>query len=236
MTVSDQEDFESHSEALQLPLFVAGMLDQSEHKQMEQHLKECPSCQKELEEEQRLRPAIHQALETWPSPSPRVLQRAKQKIAQNSLQETRETIREIDLSSGLLTRLEEWIRNLFLPRWVPGLAILIILLQGSFLQYLLMSPSTSVPPGMEGPIMVRELPPIVDGSRVQRVQIRFSPDLSLKAVQTLLKKVQGTIAQGPGPDGEFIITLAYNNPEQLGESLQTLKTTKAVQMVKPLQP
>ena len=237
MTISNQENFESHSEALQLPLFAAGMLDQSEHKQMEQHLKECPSCQKELEEEIKLRPSIHQAFGTFPNPSPRVLQQTKEKIALRASQEALKEKDEIEASPGWLASLEEWIRKLFLPRWVPSLAMLIILVQGSFLQYLLTSPPSSRPPGMEGPIFERELPlPTGESDHIHKIQILFSPNLSLKDVQTLLQNVHGTIIQGPSPDGDFVIALSYRNQEQLDEYLQTLRTAKAIQELKPLHP
>ena len=236
MTISEKEDFESHSEASQLPLFVAGMLDQAEHKQMEEHLKVCSLCQKELEEEQRLRPTIHEALESWPTPSPRVLQRAKENIAQISRQEARMKIDKLNESPNIVVRIEEWIRRLFVTRWVPAFALLIIVVQGSFLQYLLTSPSTSRPPGMEGPVFERELPPTGPSPHTQRIQIKFHPDRSINAIQTLLRKVHGTIILGPGPEGEFIIELSYSDQGQLNRSMQTFKDSNTVQNVKPLRP
>ena len=237
MTVSHQEDFESHSEAFQIPLFVAGMLSQTEREQVEQHLKLCSSCRKELAEEQRLQPSIQKSLKTWPKSSEHVLQHAKEKIARRSLQETREGMHAIEASHSWTMRLEEWIRRIFRPRWVPALAVLVILIQGAFLQWLLTNPSMTRPSGMEGPILERDLPPIAENTnQFQRIQVVFAPEFSIKDIQTLLGKVQGTIARGPGPNDEFVIELTYENPEQLNMRMNTLKNSKIIQQVEPVRP
>ena len=227
--VSDHKNFDSHPEALQLPLYVLGRLNQLEREALEQHLMGCTNCKKELEEEKLLQPAIFDALKERPKPSDRVLQRAKEKIAQVAKQQEEAQESSIDTTASWTARLEQWIRRLFIPRWVPALAVLVILIQGSALQYLLTSPSTTRPPGMEGPILHRELPPPTDSStKIQRIQVRFSPDISLKDLQALLKEVQGTIVRGPETDGMFIIDLSYDSHEHLQKNIATLKAAKGI--------
>ncbi len=235
MTLTSEESFESHSEALQVPLYVAGMLDHAERDQMERHLEHCTSCQKDVEEEQRLQPVIQEALEGRPSPSVRVLQRAKQKIAERSSPKFEKKVSEPEPSLGLVGKLEEWIRNLFLPRWVPTLALLVILVQGSVLQYLLTSAPGSRPPGMDGPIMERELPPtIVNKDLILRIEVTFLPNLSIESLQSLLQDVKWTMERSPGSTSKFVMTLEANRQQQLDEALQVLKESRSVQEIKSL--
>jgi hypothetical protein len=119
---------EIHEIVTLLPWYLNNTLPKTERQHVEQHLVDCNTCQKELEELRQLRVAVRTAHTARPEPAADLFQRVRARI--ETYEATQEMERHVQAAEPRWWEpMSAWLRSLFAPRWAPALATGLIMVQ-----------------------------------------------------------------------------------------------------------
>ncbi len=224
-----------HPAALLLPEYVAGNLTAEERQEVDRHLTQCPDCQRELEEVRELREGVHTHFSSLPGPPPRVFERVKAQIqAEEGLVKKEKSPPLFDVS-GWLSALEEGFRVLFAPRWVPGLAVALIVAQTTLLMWASISPQGELVPPVS--VTERSVPPNLPTSSSVLAQIAFQDNTSEKELRMIIRDLEARIVNGPSLDGIYTVQLLEKDPALVDQKLKALLgKSGAIRMAKRISP
>jgi len=213
-----------HPTVALLPWYVNGTLSGTDRTAVATHLQECPSCRTELDELIRMGAQIKQAIHAEPSPSA--------SLADTVLSRVRETVQRdqahlhpspaITVESHSFVRsIDLWLRNLFLPQWVPTLIATLVVAQLGVLLWAVSQRIPSVEVG--GSITSRGL-----GSPTARFRVEFQPSASMQQIQTLLQGMHGRVLDGPTADGAYIMEIPAPDSAAIEQHLRALQNRHEV--------
>jgi anti-sigma factor RsiW len=209
-----------HREAALLPWYVNGTLSSEERLQVDRHVAVCSGCRAELDELLHLRTDLQDVFAAEPSPSARLAETVKARIA-------REAARDSGVAgfSSVTERFERWSRSLFAPRWVPGLAMLLVVTQGALLLWLLQQPAQEA-------VVTRSLQP----APVQ-IHVTFHAQATEEQIRTVLQAVQARVVDGPSGDGVYLVELPRDPRVSAEEKVRALLGhSEVVKSAGPLHP
>ena len=222
-----------HQEATLLPGYASRTLSPEERQQVENHLKICSTCQRELQEIQSMKIALKTAIQERPGPSPEAFSKVMNRIHQEMQTNPREIRIGHDLS--WLERVENGFRSLFEVRWAPVLATFLIVGQTFLLISVLEGPQTQVGPRPE-PIIERGIPEETVTTFPIKIQVNFVKNAQEIHIRELLQKLGGQILNGPTAEGFYTLGFpktGMNSSESLLSALKThqdlIRTATSVQ-------
>jgi|CXWL01.1.fsa_nt_gi hypothetical protein len=219
MTEPDSLPPNVHPTVALLPWYANGTLSTADHATVSAHLQECPSCQTELDELERVGKQIQQAVSAGPLPSTGLAQTILSRVRQEAQRGQGEGPRPspaITEPSTLIANIDRWLRNLFVPQWVPTLVATLLVAQLGVLLWTLSQP---VPSGdVGGSITSRGL-----GSPTARLRVEFEPTASMQQIQTLLQDMRGRVVDGPNAEGVYTMEIPASDPAAVAQRLQALQ-------------
>jgi hypothetical protein len=213
-----------HQTVALLPWYVNGTLSASDRAAVSTHLRECLSCQTELDELVRVDNQIKQAVHAGPLPSTGLAQTVLSRIrqdAQRGQEEVRRTSPVMTEPRTLIANIDQWLRNLFVPQWAPTLAATFLVAQLGVLLWTVSQPSPPIDVG--GSITSRGL-----GSPTTRLRVEFQPAASMQQIQTLLHDMHGRLTDGPNVEGVYIMEIPVSDPAAVEQRLQALQNRPEV--------
>jgi hypothetical protein len=222
-----------HPTVALLPWYANGTLSASDRAIVSTHLQECLSCRTELDELVRVGTQIKQAVSAGSVPltglAQAVFSRVRQE-AQQGQEEVRRTSPVMTEPHTLIENIDRWLRNLFVPQWVPTLVATLLVAQLGILLWTLSQPIPSVDVG--GSITSRGL-----GSPTARLRIEFQPTASMQQIQTLLQNMRGRVVDGPNTDGAYIMEIPASDSAAVVQRLQDLQSRhEVIRHVEALRP
>jgi hypothetical protein len=222
-----------HPTVALLPWYANGTLSEADRAAVSTHLQECLSCRTELDELVGVGKQIKQAVSAGPMPSTGLAQTVLSRIrqeGQRGQEEVRRTSPVMTEPSSLIANIDRWLRNLFVPQWVPTLVATLFVAQLGILLWTLSQPIPSVDVG--GSITSRGL-----GSPTTRFKIEFQPAASMQQIQTLLQDMRGRLIDGPNADGIYIMVIPASDPTAIEQRLQALQSRhEVIRHVEALRP
>ncbi len=209
-----------HQEAALLPWYVNGTLSESDRHQIDRHLATCPACRAELEELTRWKSDLGTiyAAQTGPSSQAarRVFDTVMREASTRRIGQTRQ--------QSWLEGMDQWFRALFLPRWVPTLAAILLVTQVGLVLWL------SMPPTKSEEVSSRSL-----GVQTARLSVVFQSGATEEHIRSLLQFVRGHVIDGPTTDGTYIIevlaedeSIAHKKLEMLRERAEVIRSADLV--------
>ncbi len=215
----------THHQATLLPWYLADTLDHEEKLDVETHLKNCETCQTELQEMKHTQTAVKAAISGREGPSPAVLTQVMARIQEEKASTQQTDIPVAHQEPSMWNQIGEWLQSLFAVPWVPVLATLLIVGQSALLLTNLSGPSGPLSPRQgPGPIIERGIPKAPTPSTTSRVQVVFAETATQGDIQSLLHTIQAQFVSGPASDGSYILVLPTTNPTQVQDHVQTLQT------------
>ncbi|HJT21139.1 MAG TPA: zf-HC2 domain-containing protein [Nitrospira sp.] len=202
-----------HPEATLLPWYATGTLQEQEQRQVARHLEICETCRRELEELTHMKNQLAAWYGSQPESSPRLAQSVLARAADEaSAGRPTDTIRE-----SRLQRFDRWIGGLFVPRWVPTLAVTMIVGQLALLLWL----TAPTPPSEE--ISTRSI-----GSPTSTFVVMFEEQASESQIRDVLRAIRGRIVDGPTSDDAYVIEAAGGSPSLAARTLKLLRARSDV--------
>jgi anti-sigma factor RsiW len=211
-----------HQEAALLPWYVNGTLSESDRHQLDRHLAICPACRAELEELTHLHSDLATFYAAQPGPTSQVARRVFEAVTREA------SARRISQAGeqSWLERIDQWFRALFLPRWVPTLAAILLLTQVGLVLWL------SMPPTKLEEVASRSL-----GLQTARLRVVFQSSATEEHIRSLLQIVRGRVVDGPAPDGTYIIEVLAEDESVAHRKLDTLRErTDIIRSAHPITP
>jgi hypothetical protein len=213
MSENDILDQGIHLEAALLPWYANGTLSEVERHQVARHLQSCVDCSRQYEEVREIRSRLRTFYEDQPAPSREKARQIFTKIAQKadgrpSIPVSRESWQD---------RVDNWIRALFVPQWVPTLAATLIFVQFGLLVWL------TIPEGPSDQITTRSL-----SSPTVTFKVTFHELATEKQIRALLTDVRGKIVGGPTPDQAYLLEVVGGSDAITGKTLEALRATSDV--------
>ncbi len=212
MSEQDTLPADVHPEAALLPWFANGTLPVGEREQIMRHLERCGDCRRELDELSQMKQALTEAYRTEPIPSPRLSRSVLAKVAEESA--TKRPVSTV--ADGWMDELDQWFRSLFLPRWVPTLAAMLLAVQFGLLFWL-----TNTPPPSE-PVTTRAV-----AGPTLRVRVTFQEQATVGQIRAVLESVRAQILEGPDGSGSYLLRIP-GTPDMTARALQLLKSRSDV--------
>jgi hypothetical protein len=197
-----------HAETTLLPWLINGTLEGRERQDLERHLSACTSCRAELNELQSLRKALLNIYQAQPGPSPQTARFVLSTVA-------RETSARTESQSdhgGWLERFDQWVRSLFLPRWVPTFAALLLVVQVGVFTWATLTKISS------DEVTTRSL-----GPQTTRFVVLFQNSVTQEQIRNALHEVRGRIVDGPSQDGAYTIQVLASDSTVARQKLETLR-------------
>lgn len=190
--MSDQDALPAHvhPEAALLPWYANGTLNEADRRRVDQHLTGCSTCRAELADLTGLKSALTTLYAAQPGPSPDTSRNVRDSVAREA------SVRQ-PASGGQRSRLDivdEWFRSLFVPRWVPTLAVTLLFAQIGLIMWI------SMPMPHPEQITTRSL-----GMQTVRIIVAFQNAATDEQIRGLLQNMHGRITDGPTADGRYII-------------------------------
>jgi predicted anti-sigma-YlaC factor YlaD len=183
-------------------------LDESDRQQVDRHLAGCPTCRAELEDLTGLKSALNTLYDAQPGTSPHTSRTVRQSV-------TREALARHPKSGGQRSRLDildGWFRSLFVSRWVPTLAAMLLMAQIGLIMWL------SIPTPYQEPITTRSL-----GMQTARIVVVFQNAATEEQIRGLLQSIHGHIADGPTADGHYTLEIPAADSSTLQHKLGLLR-------------
>jgi len=211
-----------HAEAALLPWYANGTLRAAERQQVAGHLATCAACRTEFEELQRLKADLTTLYSAQPGPSPNTARSVLGAVAQDA------AARRATGAAGesWMASLDQWLRALFLPRWMPTLAATILLAQIGLLLW------TTMPSTQQEQVVTRSL-----GTPTARVSVAFQDNATEEQIRSLLQAVRGRIVDGPNPTGLYTIEILSGDAEtsrnKLGRLRERTDVVRSAEIEKP---
>lgn len=208
--MSDPETIPSgvHPEVTLLPWYASGTLHDAERDQVARHLESCPDCRRELNELSSMKRDLAAFYQSQPAPSPRL---ARSIMAQVAAERRVGSNRQPEAGSWL-NGIDEWLRSLFLPRWVPTLAATLVLAQISLIIWI----SIRTPHTEE--VITRSL-----GVPTAKIRVTFQPATTEKQIRSVLETVHGRIIDGPTTDGLYTMEFPVADEATARQKLETIR-------------
>lgn len=197
-----------HAEAALLPWYANGTLGDGERRQVAGHLATCAACRTELEELQHLKADLTTLYSAQPGPSPNIARSLLGAVAQDAA--ARRAARAD--REPWIARVDQWLRALFLPRWMPTVAATILIAQIGLLLW------TTMPSTQPGQVVTRSL-----GMPTARVSVAFQDNATEEQIRSLLQAVRGRIVDGPNPTGFYTIEILSGDTETSSNKLGRLR-------------
>lgn len=211
-----------HSEVALLPWYVSGTLQATERQQVGRHLESCTSCRHELEKLTSIRRQLKEIYEAQPAPPVRVGQSVMVRIAADA----RATSDRRSETSSWLQGLDQWVRSLFLPQWVPTLAAALLIVQMGLLLWV------GLPPAERDQVSTRSL-----DMQTAVIAVTFQPSATEEQIRALLQQVRGRIVQGPMADGRYTIEVPSPDASTTQRKVELLSArtdiVRSAELVKP---
>jgi len=214
----------THPESMLLPWYLNGTLSKSERRQVTTHLAQCADCQAELDELKVLRQQVQAVYKEQENASAQafratmanISQLTKQKHSENSYSE----------SASWLHSLDNFLRSVLAPRWVPTVVSLVLLAQlGILLFNLRQMPSTEQ-------VSTRSVAPPSSTLRVI-----FNENASERQIRSALEKVNGQMVNGPMPEGSYIIQIQTTDQTVIEGKIAILRQNneiiRSVEQIRP---
>jgi anti-sigma factor RsiW len=197
-----------HDEVALLPWYVNGTLTQPDRQRMAHHLESCASCRTELDELSHLKTEIASIYSDQPSPSSNLARSVLSTVARDA---STRPLRRPDESSWL-DGVDHWLRSLFLPRWIPSLAGLLLVAQAGILLWLIL------PQGEPVSITTRSLEvPTV------KILVVFQNHATEEQIRSLLQRARGRVIDGPSQDGAYIVEVLATDKNTAQQKLEMLR-------------
>jgi anti-sigma factor RsiW len=184
-----------HPEVELLPWYVNGTLEEAERSLVARHLESCTACHRELEELVDVKSRLQSMYARQFGPSADL---ARSVMARITKEGTGRHTREHHKTSWL-DGVDHWCRTLFMPRWVPTLAAVLLVAQMALLVWV------TVPSGEREAVSTRSVGPQV--ARRTMVAVVFQASATEAQIRSLLRGIQGRLVDGPTEEGLFMISL-----------------------------
>jgi anti-sigma factor RsiW len=197
-----------HPEAALLPWYENGTLRDEESRQVAAHLATCASCRSELEELQHLKTDLIRIYEAQSGPSVNLARSVLDAVTRDSTGQQAISTRP----GSWMEKVDQWFRSLFVPRWVPTLAVMLLMAQVGLLLWLV------VPTTRMEEVTTRSL-----GMQTARVIVAFQAAATDEQIRSLLITVRARIIDGPAPDGRFTIEIPAADAETVRQTLELLR-------------
>lgn len=197
-----------HPEVALLPWYANRTLGEQERQQIAHHLETCASCRAELEELSHLETSLIAAYRSQPEPSARLAQSVMAKVAAERLAGRNKQSE----SSSWLTDIDRWFRSLFLPQWVPTLAVLLLVAQMGLLLWV------GLPPVDRGEVSTRSL-----SMQTAKFAVTFQASSTEEQIRSLLQNVHGRVIDGPTAEGLYTIEVPSADGSTTQKKLDVLK-------------
>lgn len=208
-----------HPEVALLPWYVNGTLADVERNQVARHLETCEDCRVELEEISILKAGLTAIYDAQPGSS---AQTARAVLAAVAADVRAGRSRPVGLESWPES-IDEWLRSLLMPQWVPTLAAVLLVAQIGLLLWITMPPE-------DGQIATRSL-----AMQTVKLAVAFQPSASEEQIRALLQSLQGRVVDGPAQDGMYIIevtaadaSIAQNKVEMLKKRTDVVRSAETV--------
>lgn len=197
-----------HPEVALLPWYLNGTLGAEEQRRVARHLESCPDCRLELDELTQVKRDIAAAYAAQLEPSPQLARSVFAKVAQESAPRRPASAESENWLSGL----DQWIRSLFIPQWVPTLAALLVVAQLGLLFWL------TLPPSQNGQVTTRGL-----GTQTARLSVAFHSTATEGAIRSVIETVNGRIVDGPTKKGIYTIEVPAADSQVSQNTLNLLR-------------
>ena len=231
-----------HLPTMALMGYATNSLAAEERENVAQHLSSCQTCRQELEDIHQLKGKVTSHFDSFPVPSPHVFERVMAITLEDDEEEVLQPQQTEKFAihkawNRLLTKIEEGVGTLFVPRWAPSLAVTLIVVQAA-----LLFGTFDTPPGTReiahNPMVVERssspTTPITKGILVQIALEENTPEKDLRAI---IRNLEGRIVNGPSIDGVYIVELLEKNPNIADQKLQAvLSKTSTVRFIKQINP
>lgn len=208
--MSDQDTLPAHvhPEVALLPWYANGTLNESDRRQVDQHLAGCSTCRAELEDLTGLKSALTTHYAAQPGPPLHASRKVRESVA-------REVLARHPQSGGKrswLDAIDEWFRPLFVPRWVPALAATLIIAQTGLIMWI------SMPIPHPEQITSRSL-----GMPTARITVAFQNTAAEEHIRGLLQELHGRIVDGPTAEGRYTIEVPAADTSAVQHKLDRLR-------------
>jgi anti-sigma factor RsiW len=214
-----------HAVAMLLPLYLNGTLRDDERRQVTQHLAGCEACRTELEELTVMRASMKELYTSESGPSSRVFTTVMAKITAAPTRPAPKI--STNGRAGILEHMEGWLRNLFLPKWAPALAVALIVGQSGLLLWTVQLRDSS-----DG-ISARSVSPEAG----VRFRIAFQPSAEERQIRSLLQQLQARFISGPLPNGVYFIEVAGGDTAAIQQDVDAIRGQRdVVRMIEPVKP
>ena len=215
-----------------LPWYVNGTLEGAEFDLVQQHLRVCITCRKELAEQQRLAEAVGQSsvMDLVPQLS---FARLLQRIESEGPQVNRRKMGWSKLRS-LWARLSEWLSGALLPQraWIAVSLLVLLLALAPAARFWLSSLSR------EPQYHTLANPNSVPAAGSNEIRVVFAKTIDQEQIRQLLLSLHAEIVAGPSSSGAYTVRIATNdrsNKEMLA-ALVRLYHHPGVLLAEPAEP
>lgn len=222
--MSDQDTIPAHvhPEAALLPWYVNGTLSIPDREQVDRHLSHCATCRAELEDLTGLKRALTSLYSAQPGPSPLTSRTIREHVAQKASALRPESAGH----RSMLDAVDEWFRSLFVPRWVPTLAAVLLVIQTGLILWV------SMPMPAPEPVTTRAL-----GMQTARIAVVFRNTATDEHIRGLLQDIHGRIIDGPTADGRYTVEVPAADAAALQHTLELFrKQQDLVRSADPISP
>jgi anti-sigma factor RsiW len=190
MTEPDTMPADVHPEVALLPWYVNGTLGGTERQQVDRHLQSCALCRRELDELTSMKRLLTATYEAQSAPSARLVRSVMAQVAADA----RAAGDGASQPSSWLDGMDQRFRSLFLPRWVPTLAVVLLIAQMGLLLWV------QLPQTESEQVSTRSL-----GMQTEAITVTFQPLATEEQIRGLLRQVSGRITEGPTAEGLYTI-------------------------------
>lgn len=208
MSDPDTLPIDVHPEAALLPWYATGTLGDTERRQVAKHLETCAACRGELEELKGLKADLTALYAAQPGPSSKTAESILHAVARD-VEAQRETRASYE---SWIERIDQWLRSLFLPRWVPTLVVTILLAQIGLVMW------STLPTPRSERITARSL-----DLQTSRLTVAFQGTATEDQIRSVLGSVHGRIVDGPTTNGLYTIEILAQDAETRRITLERLR-------------
>jgi anti-sigma factor RsiW len=222
MVEPDTLDQPIHPEGALLPWYLNGTLREDELREVDQHLSSCAACRAELDELAQLNVELHEVYAAQSAPSTRIQRAVRAQVQLEASAKRAKSVTGLQWLNGL----DDWFRSMFVPRWAPALAVMLLVAQLGLLLWSMARPT------LPDQVTTRGL-----GSPTVRLRVVFQETASERQIRSLVQGLRGRIVDGPTPDGAYIMELPAGDQAAAQKKVDALRSqTESVRTVEPVIP
>jgi len=198
-----------HPEVALLPWYANGTLGEQEREQVARHLESCADCRRELDDLRQMKRNLTAMYHAQPEPSPLLARSVMAKVA---TERPAGAVRRSGERPWLIG-IDQWLRSLLLPQWVPTLVSILLIVQAGLLLW------TAMPSTQQDQVTSRSV-----GSPAAKLSVVFQEHATEAQIRALLTMIQGRVIDGPRRDQAYIIEVVARDPAVSMKALETLRT------------